>query len=270
MSVSQAQAALRRHLARSPRSRMRVQLLEANATLGRALAGAVEAHRAKSAFLAGLSHQLRTPLSTILLGSELLGEDLKAQGLARLTPDLDRIQDAGRLLLAMLDDVIDLTRVEAGRMTYRREETDLRALAHKVAAACAPLAKRHETTLTVQVADPLRMLNTDPAKLGQILFHLLNNALKFTRNGQVTLDLSPDGADTVFQVIDTGIGMDPELVDGMTLDFDQDPKAHPAYGNAGLGLTLCRVLAQGLGGTLRVASSPQAGTTFTLRLLGSV
>ena len=269
MPLPRTQAGLARHLRRSPSARGKLRLLEANAALARARGDAEAAHRAKSAFVAGLSHRLRTPLSTILLCGELLHEDLEAQGLGDLARDAEQIRDAGRLLLSMLDDVLDLTRLEAGRMVFRREDLDLAALAGKLEAVCLPLARSNGNTLAVS-AEPMPSLATDPDKLEQVLFHFLRNALKFTRSGTVTLDLRSEGQTVVFTVSDTGIGMSAEQVARIRQDFALTRASQPpSYGNAGLGLTLCRVLAQGLGGSLQVDSPPGGGSSFTLRLARS-
>jgi signal transduction histidine kinase len=243
------------------------RLAEENTRLARDLAEAVEAHRAKSAFVAGLSHQLRTPMSTILLSSELLADDLAEQGLPDLGQDVARIQGAGNYLLSLLDDLIDLTRMEAGRMVFRREEAFLPALADKLAASFEALAVKHGNQLETRCAPALGTLRTDEGKLEQILFHLLDNALKFTRKGGVTLDLAPVPGGVAFTVRDTGPGIGGEQLERIRQDFAQTPDSRPAaFGSAGLGLTLCRRLAEGLGGHLEVESMPGTGTAFTLRL----
>jgi signal transduction histidine kinase len=245
------------------------RLAEDHARLARELAEAVEAHRAKSAFVAGLSHQLRTPLSTILLSSELLADDLADQGLDHLGQDVVRIQGAGKYLLSLLDDIIDLTRMEAGRMIFKREETFLPALAQKLAAALTAQAQQHGNTLEYHCDPALGTLATDETKLEQILFHLLDNALKFTHKGAVTLELRPcpEGGGVAFTVRDTGPGINPEQLERIRKDFAQTPDSRPAaFGTAGLGLTLCRRLAEGLGGQIQVESAPGAGSAFTLRL----
>jgi signal transduction histidine kinase len=245
------------------------RLAEDNARLARERAEAVEAHRAKSAFVAGLSHQLRTPLSTILLSSELLADDLAEKGLDHLGQDVVRIQSAGHYLLSLLDDLIDLTRMEAGRMIFKREEAFLPALAEKLAASFRIQAQQHGNTLETCCDPALGTLATDEAKLEQILFHLLDNALKFTRKGAVTLELRPcpEGGGVAFTVRDTGPGIGPEQLERIREDFAQTPESRPAaFGTAGLGLTLCRRLAEGLGGRLQVESTPEAGSAFTLRL----
>ena len=253
----------------SAAARRRLELLAANGALLRDRQEALEAHRAKSAFVAGLSHRLRTPLNAILLYSELLADDLKDGGLAPMAEDAGRIHEAGLQLLAMLDDVLDLTRLEAGRMVFRREPTDPAALAAKLLAGFEAQARHNGTTLAVTGADALGTLTTDPDKLGQVLYHLLNNGLKFTRGGSVTLACRTEGADTLFTVADTGIGMSPEQVARIRADFALTPGSRPrSYGNAGLGLTLCRVLAHGLGGSLELDSPPEGGSRFTLRLRG--
>jgi len=243
---------------RSAAARRRLGLLEANAALARERQEALEAHRAKSAFLAGLSHRLRTPLNAILMCSELLSAE-----------DADRIHEAGLQLLAMLDDVLDLTRMEAGRMVFRRVPADPAALARKLLAAFEAQARSHDTFLSVTGAEALGTLQTDPDKLEQVLYHLLNNGLKFTRGGAVTLACRTEGADTVFAVRDTGIGMSSEQLARIRADFALTAHSRPpSYGNAGLGLTLCRVLAHGLGGSLEADCPPGGGSCFTLRLRG--
>ena len=266
MPAPHTQAALARHCSRSASTRRKVRLLEANAALTRARDAAEAAHRAKSAFVAGLSHQLRTPLNTILLCGELLHEDLADQGLEALARDADQIRDAGQLLLSMLDDVLDLTRVEAGRMVFRQVDVDLTALAAHLEAVCQPWARGNGNALVVRM-EPMASLCTDPDKLEQVLLHLLRNALKFTRGGTVTLDLRADGQSVLCSVADTGIGMNAEQVERIRQDFALTRASRPpSYGDAGLGLTLCRVLAQGLGGHLQVESPAGGGSTFTLRL----
>lgn len=268
MPTPSTQPALARHCRRSASARRQVRLLEAIADLTRARDAAEAAHRAKSAFVAGLSHRLRTPLNTILLCGELLHEDLEAQGLEALARDADQIRDAGHLLLSMLDDVLDLTRLEAGRMVFRQVDVDLAALAGELEAACQPMARSNGNTLAVRAeAMAMASLATDPDKLGQVLLHLLRNAMKFTRGGAVTLDLRAEDQVVVFTVSDTGIGMSQEQVERIRQDFALTRASQPpSYGNAGLGLTLCRVLAQGLGGHLQVESPAGGGSIFTLRL----
>ena len=248
-------------------ARRRLQLLAANARLARALEQAQDGHRAKSAFVAGLSHQLRNPLTSILLGSEMLAEDLGKLGQADLTRDAERINEAGRLLLAMLDDLLDLTRLEAGRMQFNRVETDPVALAAQVVQACLPLARSNNNALLASVVGAPAPLVTDPDKLGQILFHLVNNGLKFSRGGTVTVEVGGDGPARWFTVRDTGIGMNTDQVDRIRQDFARPIESQPrTFGIAGLGLTLCNVLSRGLGGSLQIDQPLDGGIAFTLRL----
>ena len=250
-------------------SRQWLRLVETNARLAKACEEAVEAHRGKATFLAGLSHQLRTPLNTILLCSELLSEDLASQGLEGMTGDLGSIQASGKLLLSLLDSVIDLTRMDAGRMVFQEEPTDLKLLAERVVASFQEAALEKGTTLEIHRDPQASWLRTDPGKLEQILAHLLKNALISTQAGTVTLSLeaAADGQSLLFTVRDTGMGMSPEQVERIRSDFAQTPESHPAaFGRAGLGLTLCRRLAEGLGGSLQVESAEGAGSAFTLRV----
>jgi signal transduction histidine kinase len=227
-----------------------------------------EAHRAKSAFLSGLSHQLRTPLNSILLYSELLGEDLQARGAGDLGADLERIQEAGRHLLGLIDDILDLSRLEAGRMTFDLKTIDIPGLTADLAALLEGQARRQGNRLQLQLPAGLGGLRTDPRKLSQILFNLLENALKFTRDGQITLRVEPLRPRAIrFSVVDDGPGMEPEQVARIREEFERTEASEtPRFGNAGLGLTLCRRLAEGLGGTLKVDSRPGQGSTFSLTL----
>ena len=273
MSVRPTQAALLRFLTRAQgTSRQWLRLQDANARLTKSRDEAQEAHRAMCAFLAGLSHQLRTPLNTILLCSELLSEDLASQGLKAMTGDLDNIENAGKLLLSHLDNIIDLTRMDAGRMVFKQESTNLPGLVERLRASFRELARQNGNSLTVRRDAALRSLDTDSEKLEQILGHLLRNALNYTQAGAVTLCLrgAEDGQGLLFTVQDTGMGMSAEQVQRIRVDFAQTPASHPvAFGSAGLGLTLCRKLAEGLGGSLEVESELGAGSTFSLRIPSS-
>lgn len=268
MPIPPKQATLTRFLTRAEgASRRWTQWVDLKGQLLQSREALLEAHRGKSAFLASMSHQLRTPLNTILLCSELLADELAGQGLERMTGDLDSIQGAGRHLLALLDDIIDLSRMEAGRMIFLREATDLPALVERLAAAFRPMASKQGTTLTTLLPPDLPPLDTDPGKLEQILHHLLDNALKHTRSGAVSLELSASGPAIRFTVRDTGRGIQPEQLERIRLDFAQTRDTHrQAFGTSGLGLTLCRRLTEGLDGRIQAESILGTGSTFTLDL----
>ena len=246
------------------------QLLQANTELLLAKEAAEGASRAKSLFLANMSHELRTPLNAILLYSELLGDEMRERSLEELLGDLDRIQGAGRHLLGLIDDILDLSKIEAGRMTTFLEEVELAPLLAEVVATVEPLAARNENRLSLVLAPDVSRIRSDLRKLRQILHNLLHNATKFTQGGTITLSVSThpdDPAMLSFRVTDTGIGMNPQQVERLFQEFTQaDESTTRKYGGTGLGLTLCRRFVHLLGGTLQVDSEAGKGSTFTVSL----
>lgn len=246
------------------------QLLQANTELLLAKESAEDASRAKSLFLANMSHELRTPLNAILLYSELLVDEVRERGLGELMGDLDRIQGAGKHLLGLIDDVLDLSKIEAGRMTTFMEEGELAPLLAEIMATVEPLAVRNGNHLVLEMAPDVATIHSDLRKLRQVLYNLLHNATKFTERGTITLSVSSlprDPAMLVFRVTDTGIGMNPGQVERLFQEFTQaDESTTRKYGGTGLGLTLCRKLIHLLGGDLEVASEVGKGSTFTVIL----
>ncbi|NNJ13239.1 PAS domain-containing protein [Chloroflexales bacterium ZM16-3] len=233
---------------------------------------AEEASRAKSAFLANMSHELRTPLNAIIGYSEMLQEDL-GQRDESAHSDLGRIAGAGKHLLALINDILDISKIEAGRMELSLEEFSLRPLLDGVIATIEPLARQRGNTLGLQVPQVIPPLITDPTRLQQILLNLLSNAAKFTQDGQIQLEVTlrpgaPDGAEPemiVFAVRDTGIGMTPEQMNRLFQPFAQaDSSTTRQYGGTGLGLAISRSFARMLHGDIYVESSPGEGSTFTL------
>ena len=232
-----------------------------------ALAEAETANRAKSSFLANMSHELRTPLNAILLYSELLLGEMQERGLNDLEDDLDRIQGAGKHLLSLIDDVLDLSKIEAGRMTVFLEECDVAALLAEIVPTVQPLLARNHNHFKLELDPAVTTLRTDHRKLRQTLLNLLSNAAKFTREGSIELRVSrrPDGLS--FQVEDSGIGMNQEQIGRIFQEFFQaDDSTARNFGGTGLGLTLCRKFMDLLGGTIQVVSEPGAGSTFTVWL----
>jgi len=243
--------------------------VEAIAAMQRAHAAAEEAIRTKSQFMANMSHELRTPLNAIIGYSELMQEGAEAQGDDEAAHDLERIRVASHHLLGLINDVLDLSRLEAGKapvdVTTFAVET-LAQQAAQVARALLPRGARLET----QIAPDAGMMRSDPGKLRHALFNLLSNAAKFTPHGLVTLEVrrasTPDGDWLTFTVRDTGIGMTPAQVEGLFQEFWQaDPGHATRYGGAGLGLALSRRLVRLIGGDITVRSEPGAGSTFTIR-----
>ena len=237
-----------------------------------ALAEAEAANRAKSSFLASMSHELRTPLNAILLYSELLMDEAGERGLPAMGTDLVKIQGAGKQLLSLIDDILDLSKIEAGRMTVFLEDCDVPLLLADIAATVEPLVARNRNRFEVEVDPSLTRLHTDLRKVRQILCNLLGNAARFTRDGSVVLAVSRDTDHPGwirFAVRDTGIGLNEAQMVRIFQEFAQaEDSTASTHGGTGLGLTICRRFTDLLGGEINVTSRPGEGATFTVRLPG--
>ena len=232
---------------------------------------ATQATVAKSRFLANMSHELRTPLNAIIGLTEMLSEDAEDQGLDDFREPLDRILRAGRHLLALINDVLDLSKIEAGRLELHEEAVDLSSFIADVTGAAQPLAERNGNRLAVEQPDGLGAMRADVTRLRQIILNLLSNACKFTHGGTVTLAVERETADgdgqIRFRVSDTGIGMTREQLGRLFQEFTQaDSSTTRKYGGTGLGLAISQRLAALMGGTIEVESEPGVGTSFTVRL----
>jgi PAS domain S-box-containing protein len=247
---------------------------EAERALEQARDAAEVASRAKSAFLANMSHEMRTPLTAILGFADVLLEDesiLRAP--AERLEDLRIIQQNGRHLLELIDDILDLARVEAGRTVVRRVACDPGRIAADVAAALRVRSAEKGLGLDVEFATPVPVtIRTDPVRLRQILMNLVGNAIKFTEAGGVRLRLGLDGAGDPepvlwFEVIDTGIGMTPAELGNLFRPFCRaDLPASRKAGGTGLGLAISKRLAELLGGSIAVQTLPGGGSTFRLTI----
>jgi signal transduction histidine kinase/DNA-binding response OmpR family regulator len=231
---------------------------------------AEQANRTKSAFLANMSHELRTPLNAIIGYSQMLQEEAGDRGLDEFVPDLQRIDVAGTHLLAVINDILDLSKIEAGRAELALETFDLRALVEEVSRTSQALAEKNANTLRAEVAPEIGSMHADPTRVRQILYNLLSNACKFTRSGLVTLSASRQarahGDCVVFRIADTGIGMTPEQMARLFQPFSQVHDAAARYGGTGLGLAISRRFAEMMGGDISVASAAGKGSTFTVSL----
>ncbi len=230
-----------------------------------------EADRHKSEFLANMSHELRTPLNAIIGYSEMLQEDAADVGAGQLTDDLKRIHAAGKHLLELINAVLDLSKIEAGKMELYLESFDVPGLVRDIAAVIQPLAAKNGNRLDVHCSDEIGTMRADMTKVRQTLFNLLSNACKFTDHGTVTLTAAREATDghdaMVFSVNDTGIGMTPEQLAKLFEAFSQaDAATTRKYGGTGLGLALSRRLCQMMGGDVIVESEVGRGSTFTIRL----
>ena len=242
---------------------------ERTAELAAARDEAIEASRAKSAFLANTSHELRTPLNAIIGYSDILLKN--ADNATEATEDLRKIHGWGKHLLALINDILDLSKIEAGRMDLTFEVFDVKQMVDDVANTIGPLTEGSENTLEVRCADDVGVMHSDLTKIRQALLNLLDNACKFTQKGEIVLAVSrtqADGGDWVsFSVADTGIGMSAEQIDKVFDSFTQaDSSTTRRYGGTGLGLAITRSLCRMLNGDVTVDSKPGEGSTFAMRV----
>ena len=241
------------------------QLQERSKQLALAKEAAEAASVAKSQFLANMSHELKTPLSTVIGYSEMLIEDPETDPETRQA-DLGKIRDAGQHLLGLINEVLELARLEAGKTDVTLEDIDVPTLVQEAAVGLSALARKNRNTLEVGCDPRVGPMVTDPFKLRQILLNLLGNALKFTEAGRVQLEVqtSGDGKTLFFRVSDTGIGMDDGQLVRIFQPFTQaDGSSTRKHGGAALGLTLTKRYCEMLGGKLTVQSTPNVGTVFT-------
>jgi PAS domain S-box-containing protein len=225
------------------------------------------ANQAKSQFLASMSHELRTPLNAIIGYSEMLVEEAEERGHEEYIPDLKKIRAAGRHLLELINDVLDLSKIEAGRLELYLETFDLETTIRDVAMTIEPLVDKNSNTLVVEVAPGLGSIHSDVTRLRQVLLNLLSNACKFTEQGTISLTAERLGAEVVLSVTDSGIGMTPEQVGRLFEPFSQaDASTSRKYGGTGLGLAITRRFCELMGGSVSVTSEPGQGSSFTVRL----
>jgi adenylate cyclase len=228
------------------------------------------ANRHKSQFLASMSHELRTPLNAIIGLTEMMVTNAPRFGTDKAAEPLRRVHRAGTHLLGLINQVLDLSQIEAGKLELSPESVNLAALIDDVVGTARQLAEQNKNRLVVEAQEKLGALTVDPMRLRQILLNLLSNACKFTKQGEVALRVRKvvDGRNWIeFAVADTGIGMTAEQQAKLFEEFTQaDSSTAQRYGGTGLGLAITRKLARMMGGDVTVASEPGKGSVFTVRL----
>lgn len=249
----------------------RIEQARKDAELAREVA--VDANHAKSAFLANMSHELRTPMNAIIGYSDMMIEEAEDEG--REEPDLLKIRSAGKHLLSLINDVLDLSKIEAGKMTLYLEDFEVDEMIDEVVSSVQPLVEKNANTFELEVGEDVGEMRADVTKVRQALVNLLSNASKFTENGTIRLSAvryNEDGGDRLrFEVSDTGVGMTPEQCSKVFEEFAQaDVSTTRKYGGTGLGLTISRRFCRMMGGDITLVSELGKGTTFTVELPAQV
>lgn len=247
------------------------KILSVNEEMKEAKDEALEASRIKSTFLANMSHELRTPLNAVIGYSEMLQEDAEEIGQLDFVSDLQRIHQAGNHLLALINNVLDLSKIEAGKMDLYPESIQVASLVEEVKNVITPLAEKNNNQFQTQIVGEHGLIRSDLTKLRQVLFNLLSNACKFTKNGAIILIVQQETIGSqdwlTFEVGDSGIGLTSEQIENLFRPFTQaDASTTRNFGGTGLGLAISRKFSEILGGELKVESEIDEGTTFFFRI----
>ena len=227
---------------------------------------AKSASEAKSDFLAKISHELRTPLNAIIGYSEMLMEDASDEGLEDFVEDLDKIHSSGTHLLTLINDLLDISKIEAGKMELHLEDFNLKDLVSLIEATTKPLLEKNSNKFVVKIDKSIETMKSDETKLKQVLLNMISNSSKFTKEGTVSLEISAESKNRVkFELSDTGIGMTEDQLKNVFEEFTQaETSTSKDYGGTGLGLPICKKITELMGGKIKVKSKIGEGTTFSI------
>ncbi len=245
------------------------RIIERTAELAVARDEALAANHTKSLFLANMSHEFRTPLNAISGYSELIEEIARDNGYTEILSDLENIQNAGNHLLGIVNNVLDLSKIEAGKMEFEIREFQIPDLINEVVASVKPLVHKNNNQLEIHYDDSVISMCTDETKVSQVLINLIANAAKFTENGDITFTVKKHQQHNliIFTIEDTGIGINPHQINSLFEEFTQaDSSTTRKYGGTGLGLALSKRICELLGGQISVVSQLNKGTKFTICL----
>jgi signal transduction histidine kinase len=221
----------------------------------------------KSTFMANMSHELRTPLNAIIGYSELLEEDAEVKMDNESLQDIEKIKSAAKHLLSLINEILDLSKIEAGHMEIFTEDIELHVFIDEIIAFVGPLLHKNNNRIKLHFSKDITIIHTDIIKLRQIFFNLISNSTKFTKNGEITLTVKRHDDNLLIHITDTGIGIAKEQIEKLFIPFEQaDQSTTRRYGGTGLGLAITKQYCEMLGGAISIDSNLGQGTTFTIEL----